>query len=1012
MERANSVELPDGHVVDLAPRPPQHQVQYKAYRVGCTSSAQSASESTDTLQQIPTPEPEASLETMPRKGKATKLPLPKSISKRSRDLLNQTPSPTAIPKPSPTAFSSGGSGGGDLYWRKIREKFEKESPLSQRTSYHRTREGDRAASASLAESLQKIKTSVSAAHNKSKESHTKGRTGIPSPSTKIRVVSNPRSERYRYSEGKKNWVKEGDQWIIRDADDSALPPYELKQSETKAEWDGSISPISTEEGSTEWEDRFVVHMPSAKEPNPPTMTEDQIAEYQKSISYYRGDDRLLDPTEKPSRHESPVVQHSSLAQRDGALSPFKAYDGRQSPAQQADQQPPSQSQFQSPGPHGQGIYYSPDEIGKNRISTIWEESSGKVKEKRTSHGDGSFLGCKEIDAAATKNPDEILLFATGEDSTHLQPRPLAVGAKKRLREKKVANRPARKSEEKATLQKEWLQDAQNTRHAQGSKQSSTTICKDQNCPQPDIPRSDSQYSIKENSLPRQIIENPMETIQEPRGDDDVFIITPTITRTLIPTPTPNNTPEKLMSLPKLRRLGGTGQTGTGKAVKAVRAKAQVITTPSTPKPAPTPLPIESSDLSLESSETIALDATSPSKKAQAKEKSSKEKAKDTERSSSTSNAIRGFIRTSGLARTTGMVRSPTDSLAQILRNGTESLRNRAESLRNGTGSFNRKGSPVSQSSLPTRDNSESSISSKSSKSDKSVKETPISSTKPSPAEVETPVSKKVTVKVKPMGEKPPRDKSTPEKSSKEKTREKSPALKPSSPLDKPLPVINTTPPPPEKLRNSIDEKSPSEQREQLSRAEKLERFKERARAHRRSTLEIAELEGHQVTDRKDLHPSITNIRGDFSDLSETDKDGSLNEGSSPFALTLILQILFLSVAQIHKYVLRSTENAYVKFLIVNVSNMTSHCCITFCRVYRIISVYQATGQWPKPENDQAIGRFLIDLLQAVVYVFILGFGCMIISRAAGYVALVWSWIIWFAKPLGWTCHCVGHSVFV
>jgi hypothetical protein len=482
---------------------------------------------------------------------------------------------------------------------------------------------------------------------------------------------------------------------------------------------------------------------------------------------------------------------------------------------------------------------------------------------------------------------------------------------------------------------------------------------------------------------------------------------------MIPTSTPEKKGEKKgkleqkASIPKpqgLRRPGGIGKSGTGEAVKAVRAKAQVISTASGLRPAAAASQVKSIASSLTSSKMSPLSSIPaakdkevhkeeeesvatrevPVKKPEITVKNSP-KAKDKEKDDQTKQAgssIRGFIRTSGLARSTGLVRSPTDSLATILRNGTESLRNRAESLRRGNGSsISRNGSPVSQPSGPSRDNSESSRSDRSFKSARE-KATPPPSTKPSPAKKETkfPDSKPSSVEKLALLEKT------------EKTEQ-------SLPVEKPV------------------ENSPLSA-EKIARAERLEKFKEQARlrrARKSAEVEIAELDGHQVhKERESLQPNITDVCDDLGELNSQDKDDSdesCKETVNTLALSMMFEIVFVAVTNMHKSLLQVTDSPYAKFLVANVLNMVRHCYRVFTLVYRAVLKYQRTGNWPKAKSDQAINRFLMELLQAIVYLFILGFGFMVVGRAASYVVLVGSWIVWFARPFAWAFQCVGRGLF-
>ncbi|KAJ5133325.1 hypothetical protein N7526_004690 [Penicillium atrosanguineum] len=992
MEIDSRVELPDGHLVNLSPRP-QHKPQYRAYRANYTATTLSSPTPPQNTHQVycsELAECSSPLDNMYQKGKATKLPVPKSLTERSREQRNQTPSPTGIPKPSSTVLSSGGSGGQsgerdrDRYWSRLTDKIEKDSsPLSQRVSYHRTRESDKKRSPQI--NLYQESTHSVVREEVREEATSRvpqSRTTIATPTTNVRNYY-AQNEPDHSIESEKPWQIQERHWSPVDMHGTTPQKSEITYTATESSPRSrpSISPVSDDSSVTDcdWEDRFVVHMPSAKEPNPPSMTSQQIADYQKSIEKVRREADtwyilargLVHAKTRPMENQTECLPApvNSKHMTDG-----RCYRRRNSNV-------------------------SPYEIGKNRISTIWEEQSPtKPKEKRSSATpDGSFLGCKEINGPGTKNPDEILLFASGENSKTLQPRPPALSVKKRQKEEKKkaprisqeSNRTPPKSGE-SLVQEEWAQHSRNSKQAPCSRSSSATLCQEPICSQSDLPRTDSQGSSKENFYLAPSTSNSSEKLEDTRSDDDVFIITPTITRTMIPTSTPDQKKEKKLKaekkpyIPKpqgLRRPGGIGQSGTGEAVKAIRAKAQVISTPSGLRPAAAASQGKSIASSLTSSKTTPLSSI-PTAKDKGKESiTTKEvpvkkpeitlknlsKAKDKEKddhAKQTGGSIRGFIRTSGLARSTGLVRSPTDSLATILRHGTESLRNRAESLRKGNGSsISRNGSPVSQPSGPSRDNSESSRSERSFKSARE-KATPPPSTKPSPAKNENQSSASKLSSV----EKP----SPPEKASKTESlpMEKSPPMEKSLPMEKPA-----------RLR----------------------------RARKSAEVEIAELDGHQVPKRKEsLQPNITDVCDDLGELNSQDKDEPFKDAANTQALSMMFEIVFVAVTNMHKGLLQVTDSPYAKFLVTNVLNMVRHCYRVFSLVYHVVSKYQTTGTWPTAKNDQAISRFLMELLQAIIYLFILGFGFMLAGRAASYVVLVGSWIVWFARPFAWAFQCVGR----
>lgn len=1041
MDVESRVELPDGHLVNLSPRNQrqtgQYQQQYQAYRANYTVTELSASPSSQSTHRPRPSEPGGSRsppDNMFHRSKATKLPVPKILNERARDQRNQTPSPTGIPKPSYATFSSGESGGHsggrDQYWSRLRGRFERDTPLPHRDSYVRSRKSDQNSSPSHGHSHPQSQ------HLREDQPTSRGsspRSGIPSQNShQTRGAQSSRQEIPRNPESEKKARENGDSWVSLELNDTT--PHRSDRTDTTTDSsspsNSSISPVSAEDSLTDWEDRFVVNMPSAKDPNPPTMTAQQIAEYQKSIERARreGKRTIEPPAGQSPRIGSPAGARRRSPPRDDSIGSFRAYDGGSPQPPSDTDHPPAQpqqdhqaEQSQQQRSLKQQNYYSPDEIGKNRISTIWEESPTKQREKRPSQSaDGSFLGCKEINGPGTKNPDEILVFGSGEDSGSLYPRPLAVSGRKRQKEERKSSgghSAPRRSGDRSVFQEEWAEVSQNSKHVPCSKQSLVTLCQDPRYSEHEITRTGTQGSEKENSRP---IENPSrskERLEETRGDDDVFIITPTITRTMIPTAERKQS-EKKAPTPKaqgLRRPGGTGQSGTGEAVKAIRAKAQVISSPTGLRPAAGPLQPSSimpSEVSSKTTQPSGIptpreapsavnvmkepkDAkeskTNDSREAKVSKgtpprQSSPGKEKNDVDRSTASSSIRGFIRTSGLGRSGGLVRSPTDSLATILRNGTESLRNRAESLRN-----SRKGSPIS---LPSRDNSDSSRSEKSFKSAKqSPRATPPPSMRPSPQR-DSPASKLSSV-------------------------ERSAERKPSFERSPPRPVAEKTVP----IKNPpVVEKSPPGK---PSRAERLEKFKEEARIRRANKMAgekgvdiagIAELDGHQVTGRKNkLQSNITDVNDvceDLHELNAREKDDHSRENINPVALSMIFEIVVVAVTNMHRLALQVTDSPYAKFVASNVVSMVRHCYQVFSQVIHAIAQYQATGAWPKLKDDKAIGRFLVELLQAVVYLAILGFSTMVVYRAASYALLVASWFLWLARPFTWVFNCTTRALIM
>jgi hypothetical protein len=1070
------VELPDGHLVNLSPRPTRHS-PYKAYRADYRASPTELSATPPPrYAQDPRSNEYANSrgasDNMYQNSKATKLPVPRSIADSQSNELRQIPSPTGLPKPTTPSHSGqrdhprSSDRDRDQYWRKLRDKFDKESPLSQRSA--RSKESDHEQSPNSRMSYHRTRPPAATRQNQATSRRGAACSGIPSPSTAksspAQVDKSDASASYPV-DSKNKWRKQGDQWINMDVHDNT--PQKSERTNTTADSSPrshpSISPVSAEDSSiTDWEDRFVVNMPTAKDPNPPTMTAQQILEYQKSIErVHQTGGRMVDPDSLPSRNTSPESKSSLKSHPVQSPRNFRAYDGTyegeqmSSPSREEHRQPspPQQQQYhQQPDPQAQAQaqtqtqptaaaqqrqaaihYYSPDEIGHNRISTIWEESPTKAKDKRhPQNADGSFLGCREI--SGEKNLDESLMFASPDDAS-LHPRPLALTSKNKHKElkevkKSTARQTTHRVEETIVLQEERPHTSRNLRPAQCSK--SSTVCQYQKSPpnQTQIPRTGSQDSGKENfHLPSSSPERSG-GIGEGQGDDDVFIITPIITRTLIPTP------DKKPSAPKpqgLRRPGGTSHTVTAEAIKAVRAKAQMISTPSGLRPGGSNSKIKPTGSTLTTSQTLPASTLTSTGNEQGPVDRGLDRTQENTpegAAGTASNTIRGFIRTSGLAKSSGLVRSPTDSLATILRNGTESLRNRAESLRNGSGSLqraNRKESSSTQSTVPSRDNSESSRSERSIQSFQtfhSASETPAASAsvpasippaivenepteKKSPPRKSTAPSKSVTKRVA-LSEGPP----STEKLDKPPTSiKKISALAKPSKVDKiPRPAKPTasekTPPPKAKKTETPPKKEDPLKKE--------ERTKPQPRLRTSGKImEIAELDGLQVASPKEsLQSNITDVHADLGDMHSQDKSDAEGNSINPLALSLVFNILVVAVTQVNRALRMGTDSYYTKFVVNNTLSMTGHCYHVFSCIYDAVSRYQATGAWPKARNDQAISRFMVELLQAVVYLFILGFAAMLIGRTAGYVVLVSSWIVWFARPFAWAFQCVGRALIM
>ncbi|KAF7715962.1 Uncharacterized protein PECH_004615 [Penicillium ucsense] len=1062
MEVESRVELPDGHLVNLSPRnqreTDQSQPRYQAYRAEYTVNELSASPVAQVgggAKPFELGERTPPSDTLYKTRSGTKLPVAKSTRDKNRDRCNETPSPTGIPKPSPGTLSSGGSTGDSAgrqqYWSKIRDRVDRGSPLVQRASgplEYDTMPGQE------------------------KDSEESVLRPSPYGACRDQGVLQIASKPEQHAESRPN----GDSWV------SSLANYSNSHndnstgstSDASQESNISVSPVSDDEHSADWEDRFVVHMPSAKEPNPPTMTSQEIAEYQQRIEReHRQGRRLVDKIDAQGlRNQSPLIVQSSSPPVTATTPPFIAYEDTSPPLESKTAQQPSLPQLEQPaeppqpprGPTPQD-YFCPDEVGNHRISTIWEESPSKSHERRvTPPADGSFLGCKEINGDGTKNPDEILLFGSGESPASLQPRPLAVKSKKKqTTEKKVSDTPTMltipsKPQDKTQVSEGRVDPIQSSKLPLCSKLSTTTMCRDPQATH-DIPRLPSQTSEQAVSRILDPAIRPAEKPEGTRGDDDVFIITPTITRTMLPVPG-NRAVEKRPSALRpqgLRRQGDVGHSITYEAVKAVRAVPQVVTTPSGLRPTVGKLQSSSTMHSVESLESTKSHVAAQTQKlkpapddttetppfAEKKAKfqreikfirsmpllrSSNAQVQNEEEHSQAPSSIRGFIRTTGLARPVGLAKSPTDHLASILRNGTDSIRSRAETMRK-----NRKESPVS---VPSRENSESS---RSELSFTSVNDLSKLASPPSPWS--SPRKLSPAVKVLFADSQPERRRLSYDKSPRPSvedltsTETSQTAVQSLQSAVKPTPVAveETTRVLAESKFAEEDSKSTTEDSKpaKLTRAQRLEKFKEEARIRRAARMArenmvafektvdvagLAELDGRQVTGRKSkLQPNITDVQDvceNLHELNAREKDDYSNDNIQPFVLTMIFEIVVVAVTSVHRFGLQAITSPYVKFFAVNFASMIRHCYRVSSRIYYAALRYQVSGVWPDTSDDQAVRRFVVDLLQATIYLFVLTFASLLVYRTIGYCYLIGSWFLWLCSPFAWFLNCTTRAIMM
>ncbi|PYH95996.1 hypothetical protein BO71DRAFT_397505, partial [Aspergillus ellipticus CBS 707.79] len=534
-------------------------------------------------------------------------------------------------------------------------------------------------------------------------------------------------------------------------------------------------------------------------------------------------------------------------------------------------------------------YYSPEEVGKQRFSTIWEEGPAKVPQKfPIANPDGSFLGCKEINGPYDKNPDEILLFSTTDERPRVINIPSA-RSKIPTEGKRVVNHvpPPAPALGKSVTPEEWRPPTQNLKQAQCSKPLPKTMCRETKSQQPEKPVAATKIPTKEKPEAANSSKKP-EKPKVGRKPDDVFIITPTITRTMV-------TMTDLRGHPKNPDTQKPTSRAAGEIITDSRVKPQPGPSASGLRRA-TQNSWEKSGLPCATSLNAAPPTSIPSPPSRTDpERIAKDKPK----------AIRGFIRTTGLGK-------------PITGNRTDPTRNSPQQPHDSQ-TFAAGLSSRIENFPPSRSASDST------QTDKS----------PSP-----------------------------------------PEISPATSLSRDRPAQEST-------------------------------------AKAGKTFEVAELDGHQVTETPKEDElflcKITDFDADLNGMSAKDKEAADAE-----TLDVLKDGLIKLSGQLQGLYDEIMANRHSKAMLVriafnNVLKMVEHCLHVLKDLLTILALYNTTGVWPKPNRRDFVWS-VFELCQAMVYLVTLGVVMIVIGRAAGYVVLVGSWIVWFAKPFAWFLGTLGRAL--
>ncbi|KKK17407.1 hypothetical protein P175DRAFT_0462166 [Aspergillus ochraceoroseus IBT 24754] len=787
----------------------------------------------------------------------------------------------------------------EQYWRKVRDKLDKDRrlPLSPRNKEKQQKDYYHEAYRKII-SLASSPRQEIAKHKLKHLGIAATGKGISKPGDKLEKLAKTPSLGHRSvlgegsqsdSEGHSIMLRRG----RRGSERSALPGTNETTSQkspgktenTTHSSDNSRSSISPVSGPatsmTEWEDRFVVNMPSAREPNPPTMNAHQIAEFQKSIEkVHKEGGAMLDPETLPSPRTTTPEQSNPFGPRERRLGTFDGQDSRPPLSNEEDEA------------HSRR-YYCPDEVGRPRCSTIWEESSMVPKQKSPqANADGSFLGCREINGPNNRNPDEILLFSTVDERPKVVNIPPQTSRTPREPKLVATQHMTAALEGKTVVQEEWKPISQNLKHAQCSKPLPKTMCHEVQCQQSERTEKSTKGPRKENIELSARKTMSFEQQRPQINPDDVYIITPTITRTMV------TMTDIKGHLRKTQRPPEPSSRSAGEIITDSRTKLRINTKPQT-SVSPSGLRRASQN----SWERSNVPSAIPSRKTPTTNTPTARHLPEPEIVIEKPRVMRGYIRTPGI------VRSSTETLIA-----------------------------------------------------------PVASSTPKPPPIHGPatIAGSLPLMKNTMG---------------------SPLLGTSRPESRITSAPSTIQDHPESRRILREAK----------------------------VVEVAELDGQQVEDPREATPNIKPTGPDL-DLRDHKMQADAKGIIRLESLNLIIDMVLVFTAQAHGFygqikANRRSKSVLLKLFLNGILGMLEHCLHVARNILAVVSTYNATGDWPKT-NDKDLARSLAEIGQAMVYLVVLGFIMMIVGRAAGYVVLIGSWVVWFARPFALVFATVGRALLV
>jgi hypothetical protein len=795
------------------------------------------------------------------------------------------------------------------------------------------------------------------------------RTGVISPSNHTDSSQEDTARRQAYHP---KWKMKDDQWVTVDVSRSSSS--QTSSSGSKASMGSQEQQSSPIDMSNDWEDRFVVNMPSAKEPNPPTMSPQQIQEYQEIVRRARRErEQMQEASSEPNQHVIPPDASPPMLPYSATLSPRVDREPSVSP------------------PAGIGKYFSPDEVGIARVSPIQEGS--QQKPKKLYYRDECFLGCMEIDRPCAKNPDEILLFPGSEDDCQYSPLPSTPTSRKVGK----GVRPKRLSEEEKAVVHESIPASLTPRAPLSSGQRVASAPQKSNVQESLAQRArklamPSLTSLNGNPRSASGKENLVEEVNR-TGDDDVIFVTPTITRVMIP---PTSIPKSMTEPSRLRQMQRPAGPSHATPARPAYMSPDLFLRDKTATKQGTNVQGPSGNSAIprytHMPATAARKENATSKQFTIITNSYAEPApKNGGLKLDTHNVFKDVPAAAG--PTLSAIVSPAEERA---RNTFRARRGKPPSVAELDGA-ELDGLQVRQESVSGRSPEESP------ERDRGERENIVGSGSPGKQSIKVDVKRATQSDMAKLAEKRAEAKKAAERlvearKHAERLAEARAAYK----------------------RAEAEKAAEERLKQRKKAAEKLAEAQAAYREARAKKAEEKNTPAKGASERKKTAGRKTDgksaEKGPQKPKAQNTTDetkGKATDGISGLSLqncSLLFHIVLLSFAQLHGFLRCNWMFHQVVLICEKLFDMASHCIRVSKRLCDTWVEYRRTGSFPSSSSEE-LALLMRDVGQAGIYFVVLGFVVMVVGRAAGYIVLLAGWIVWFSRPFGWVFGWVGGCLF-